>query len=268
MRSLCMLATAIALCVPACAPEDGGEAAPAAIEAGDDWHAWAEAEVARLSRERPEFAAAVLALEPTVTRADTLRFTGPVVRDADAAPLFLHRFSQERDPAVRAALAEALPRTGGRYADALGDLYAAEGDALVREVLVASAWRAPADDALAVIEAALADPAPRVRATAAHTASRHTDGARLTGALAERLSDDAAPVRAAAARALGVHGVAQAAALEPLLADADADVRLAALRALDRTGAIAADPAPAARLTADPDPRVRRLAARIASEVH
>lgn len=265
MRSLSTLA--IALCLAACAPEradSDGEAARELAAAGD-WQSWVDAEVARLERERPDFAAQVLAMEPTVTRADTLRMTDPAVRDADAAPLLLHRLQREDDPARRAALAEALPRTGGRYADALGDLLAAEGSELVREVLVASAWRAPAAEALPVIEAALGDASPQVRTAAAHTASRHPEGARVADALAARLADDAAPVRAAAARALGVHQVDRAAALQPLLADADADVRLAALRALDRTGAISSDSSHVARLAGDPDPRVRRLATRLSA---
>ena len=215
----------------------------------------------------PEVAPAPQAAHPATTRAGTRRFTGREVRDPGATRAFLDRFASEPDPAVRAALAEALPRTEGAWAGELGRLLAAEADPDVRAVLVAIAWRAPAEQGIRVLAAGLDDADARVRAEAARTAGRHRAGGQLVDALAARLSDPAAPVRAAAAEALGVRGAGRftrLSALTALTADGDAEVRLQALRALERLAPEAEIAAPAARLRTDPDERVRRLADRLA----
>lgn len=246
------------------------QSAPASGAARDgvSWQERLEADLARLGRERPELVAELEALRPSTTRAGHLRFTTPLIHDADAAPVLLDRLLRTGDAAVRAALAEALPRTGGAFAAALPDLLADESSPEVRAVLVAIAWRVPAEVAARVVEAGLGDGAAPVRAEAARTAGRIGDRARPEGALVAALGDPDAATRAAAAEALGVHRSGAAAeALASLLADDDADVRLAALRALRRAAPVALAAGDAARaLAGDPDPRVRRLAARIAED--
>ena len=248
---------------------DGGETAPAeTAPAAAATPEVAPAPPAPSAAATPDVAPAPQAALPGTTRAGTRRFTGREVRDPGATQAFLDRFRSEPDPAVRAALAEALPRTEGAWAGELAGLLAAESDPDVRAVLVAIAWRAPAEQAIPVLATGLADADARVRAEAARTAGRHRSGGQLIDALVARLSDPAATVRAAAAEAIGVRGGASGftrlSALTALTADADAEVRLQALRALERLAPGSEVAAPAARLRSDPDERVRRLADRLA----
>src|SRR5690606_31777961 len=87
--------------------------ATAEVVAPADWRAWMDAEVAALqASERSRFDA-LMSMEPLPTRAQTLRFRGDLVRDPAAAPVLLHRLvTSHEDAAVRAAIVEALPRTG------------------------------------------------------------------------------------------------------------------------------------------------------------
>jgi HEAT repeat protein len=226
-----------------------------------DWRVRVAGEMARLENERPERVAELRAMAPRVTRAGHLRFTTSV-DDADVATVFLSRLAGgERDPGVRAALIEALPRTGGVFADALGEL-SAEPVAEVRAIAQAIAWRAPAEAALPVMRAGLADADAGVRAEAARAVSRHVDGKALAAEVAARLTDADAEVRAAAVRTVGIVGGADSDAVATLLADRRAEVRLEALRSLRRTEPALAEQLVRAReLDRDPDARVRAAAA-------
>lgn len=239
-------------------------AAPTASATGP-WRARVAAELAALRRDAPALHAELATLQPARTRAGLLRFTTSSIHDPRVAAVFLDRIVNAREPEpVRAALVEALPRTGGLYADAAAELIASERSPLVRATYVHAARRAPADPALAIIERGLADADPVVTAEAARAAAAHPAGGRAAASLRAALGSADAMTRAAAARALGVLAVAGSeAALTARLADPAADVRLEALRALDRLapGAVAGLDA----LARDPDPRVARLAARLAA---
>lgn len=208
----------------------------------------------------------IAVLAPRKTAAGFLRFTDPAIEDPAAAPLLLARLdSGEDSPAVRAALAEALSRTGADYAAEVAARIPNERDARVREILVFTLnRRADSPDAHPGLVAGLQDDEPAVRAAAARALASRSDGASFGDSLIGLLSDDDAQVRADAARSLGVLKVATATdALAGLLADPSADVRLNSLRAIDRIDPAHARGLDLAGFGADDDERVRRLATRI-----
>lgn len=185
------------------------------------------------------------------------------------------------DPGVRETALRAVPRTGdpGALPEVAGRFR--DPDPAVRSAAVAAASElSPADELAAIVAPALEDPDPAVRAGAAAAILRQGRDRRareVVRALAasrdpedraraidvaggsgdapalvgEGVADPAAPVRAAAARALG--GMDPAVAVDPLvglLGDEDASVRAAAAAALGRIG----DPAVAAVAAALQDP--------------
>lgn len=217
---------------------------------------------------RPEFYDQVLRLEPQVTRNGFLRLTDPVINDPDAAPILLLRIeSTAQDTMLRAALVEALPRTGGDYASQLVALIPTEKDDVVRSVMVRSLRTADAEAAIVGLKLGLEDSATDVRAEAARTLARRQDGAALSAELIAALGDDDLAVRVEASRALGALSVTEAIpALSGALEHDEADVRLNALRAISRIDAQAARTLPGLdRLTGDPDPRIVRVASEIAA---
>lgn len=209
----------------------------------------------------------LMALSPQMTRAGWVRFTDPMIHEPGATAILLERLTSGSDaPDVRAAVAEAIGRTGGEYAVEVSQLLASEADPRVREMLVGTLGRqVKTSDALVGLGTALQDSSPVVRAAAARTLAERSDGAQLGDALIGLLADAEPSVRGDAARSLGILQVA--AATEPLsglLADGDADVRLDALRAIHRLDPTFARSLPVlAQLERDDDQRVQRLATKI-----
>ena len=207
------------------------------------------------------------ALVPRRTRAGTLRFTSPAIEgNAGLAPEILARFAREPSAELRAALIDALPRTGGDWFDGAYGAFGREPEAAVRKAIVAIMPRAEATRALRGIMAGLADAEPSVRAEAALSAGSLPEAARADDGLRTRLgqllADADGAVRAGAARTLGL--MAHAPAFEPiarLLGDADAEVRLQAVHALERIDRPRAAALPAlGPLRSDPDPKVAHAA--------
>jgi hypothetical protein len=270
-----IVCVSLALGLGACASETGPEPQPRsdetvasdAVTAGS-WRAEVSQQVEQIQARDPAFYERVLRLEPTATRDGQLRFIDPVVREADTTPIFLHRLQTTgEDTMVRAALAEALPRTGGDSSVAMPDLIAAEKDDWVRGALVTALRMADSEHALAGLRLALDDEVPNVRAAAAVTASRRQDGTQLVPELVAQLADADLTPRVEAIRALGALKATDAlASLPGHLDSVEADERLHALRAIDRI-----DPAVVTALTeldalmGDPDPRVVRAAQKIAA---
>lgn len=218
----------------------------------------------RLQNEDPKLWRTLVNTKPLATRPGFTRIRGAAVRTPAAASVFLVRYLEERDaPETRAALIEALPRTGGVYEDAIVELYDSESDEQVRAAMMAVLGRSDTAASAQSLAKGLTDRALSVRLEAAAAAGKHPQGGQLGAQLQGLLSDDSAQVRAIAARSLGFQHVATATeALAARLADDDADVRLESLRALARIDAeyLAAQPQ-AARLQQDDDLRVRRAAA-------
>lgn len=261
----------ITVLLAACSADDSAAPQPPSqqpaepvVADGTPWRARVAAELAALD---PARRAELAAAQPQTTRAGGARFTTELVHDRRVAAVFLDRLARRSDDeATRAALAEALPRTGGLYADAVAELIATEPSALVRSIFVHTARRAPADHAIAILRRGFADSALEVRTEAARTTAAHAAGGRLASELRAALADSDPALRVEAARSLGILKIAIARAdLERLLSDGVADVRLAALRAIDRIapGSLAGSAALAA-LANDPDDRVSRLAKKLA----
>ena len=235
--------------------------ATAEVVAPADWRAWMDAEVAALQASDRSRFDALMSMEPLPTRAQTLRFRGDLVRDPAAAPVLLHRLvTSHEDAAVRAAIVEALPRTGADVGTALADLLALESDAGVREVIVATSWRASSDAGLATLRRGMNDAAPEVRAAAVQAAARHARASELASELVAALSDTDDATRLQAIRAVGALKLDSAKApLVALLSEDSGKVRASSVRALGRIDAswAAAQPQVAA-LSSDPDPAVTR----------
>jgi HEAT repeat protein len=178
-------------------------------------------------------------LQPSATRAGFLRFTDDAIHDPRAARVFLDRLeSGTESEGVRAALVEALPRTGGDYAGAIVELMAKERSPIVRAAYVHTARRAPAVEAIAIARRGLVDSSPEVIGEAIRATASLTDGAKLADSLRGALSSSEAQVRLEAARAIGILRIAVAKTeLDALAFDASPEVRREAARALTRIDA-------------------------------
>lgn len=207
----------------------------------------------------PAVVAAVQDAVPLTSRVGAPRFVEPALRQPAAAAPMLDRLMHSADPpAIRQALAEALPRTNGDWGSYAVAWLPAEADPVVRSILIEGLRDVPTDVAIPGIQAGLIDADPTVRAAAARTAGWVEGAGVLLPYLAAGLADVHPEVRAAACRSWGLLGL-PIEALLPYLADADTDVRLQAVRAVLRI-----DPA-RPELTAlqhDPDPRIAAAVAR------
>jgi HEAT repeats len=215
---------------------------------------WRERIAADLSSIEAKQLIEMMALPPASTTADP-----------KLAAVILDRLARKADSEdVRVALTDALPKTGGRFADALADLFVDENSAKVRAAFVRVT---PNDQALAILRRAFVDPSVDVRVVAIKSSSTHTVCEQLASELRNTLSDREAVLRAEAARSIGALKIA--AAREELvraLGDADPEVRLEAMRALDSIspGSLAGTAAVTA-LTSDPDTRVAALAQKLST---
>lgn len=233
-----------------------------------DWRPWVDAEVQRLRAQRPDYVDAVMAMEPRTTRAGSLRLTGPLLRQPDAAPLLLARLtSGDESTEVRAAIVEALPRTTGDYSAALAELITVETDARVRELIAGAMWRAQAPYALEGLAVAAADADAAVRTEAVRSLGRRTDGAERSAVVIAALSDQDESVQTEAARALGNLQVDEAkAALTDRVAHGSTVVQRHALRALSRIDADYARGLPqVTALRSSDDPKLAAVADKIAT---
>lgn len=248
---------------------DGASSRAAPTPAVKDWRPWVDAEVARLRGLRGAWVDQVMTLQTRSTRAGFARMTGPLLRDPDAAPVLLHRLLTAGEPAeVRAAIVDALPRTGGDFSAAMAELIAIEPDARVRELMCGALQRAQAPFATAGLAIALRDASPAVRAEALRSlGARADDGADLADDLIAALADSDTAVQIEAARALGNLEIAAGAdALVARLASPDAEVRRHSLRALSRVSPTRLRGlAQLEALRSDPDPKVARLAEQLAT---
>lgn len=257
---------ALPVAPPAAPPVAPPAASPAPpVASPSQWRDRVKTDVATLAASSPERLAELTRLAPTKTRAGYVRFTSDAIHDPRAASVFLQRLSRGGEPeGVRAALVEALPRTGGVYADAAVELFAAEASASVRAAYVHVARRAPETHAIALMSRGLADRDAEVQAEAARSAASHPAGKRLAPELRAALASTSPEVRAETARTLGILKIAEARGeLVARLSDSAADVRLEALRAIDRIEPAYVHSLPLATLAKDDDPRVVALVTRL-----
>lgn len=263
----------IAILLAACSADESTAPAPhqptqppAPVATNASWRDRIAADIAALD---PARTAELYALAPQTTRAGTARFTIDAIHDPRVAAVFLDRLARQLDDeATRSALAEALPRTGGLFADGVAELFGQEPSALVRSIYVHGARRAHRDFGVAIVRRGFADAALDVRTEAARTASALAAGNQLAAELRSALVDGEPALRAEAARSLGILKIAVARdELVRALGDGNADVRLEAMRAIDRIapGSLAGSVA-VAQLANDPDERVSRLAQQLSAK--
>jgi hypothetical protein len=215
---------------------------------------WRERVAAELSSLETKQLVEMMALPPASVGADP-----------KLAAVIIDRLARKADPEdERAALTDALPKTGGRYADALADLFVDEHSAKVRAAFVRVT---PNEHALGIMRRAFADPSTEVRLVALRSASTHAVCEQLASELRTTLTDREPVLRAEAARSIGtLKIVAARGELVRALGDGDPEVRLEAMRALDKIspGSLAGTAAVTA-LTSDPDTRVAELALKLSS---
>ncbi|HCH63988.1 MAG: hypothetical protein CL927_12635 [Deltaproteobacteria bacterium] len=202
----------------------------------DGWAQSALTSAAALQSSNPDLADAILAAEPRPSRSGVPLFIDPTWYTPEAAGTILVRFAGGEDtPAERAALLDALSRTGGQWVPAVAGLLAHETEPAVRRMIVELMRDAPVATARDVVQAALKDSDPGVRTAALRVIGFHPSGSDLASLGLASLSDPVATVRSEAARSIGYSGYAQG--FEPirtLLADSDANVRFRALRSLEK----------------------------------
>jgi len=247
------LIISILLAAAACSAEEAAQTtAPKTVEVTANLP-WRERVAAELNTIEAKKLIELMALPPA-----------SITKDPKLAAIVLDRLARKADPEeVRVALAEALPTTGGPFADALADLFIDEGSAKVRAAFVRVT---PNDQALSILRRAFADPSTEVRLVALRSASTHTVCEQLASELRTTLTDREPALRAEAARSIGALKIEAARnELVTALSDGDPEVRLEAMRALDRIapGSLAGTAAVTA-LRSDPDVRVAELAQKLA----
>lgn len=231
-----------------------------------DWAVALGAQVARVEADRPELARSLQQLAPIPTRAGTLRFSGPLLRESGAAPVLLARLVEGADSAeLRIALADAAARSAGDWQPTVAALAQVESDGAVRRMLVEVLDKGPLELVEAPLTAATRDLDAGVRAAAARAIGGHEQGAALGAALVPLVSDSSVEVRVEACRSLGWLGVADGwSALVVAISDDSPEVRLRALRALQRIDAGRAAQLSQVRAAAqDADKKVARAAGQI-----
>lgn len=186
------------------------------------------------------------------TRSGRLVYTDKRLRDPRAAPVLLHRIlSGNEKPAVRRAMADALPMTTGDWEEAVSHMLKVEGDAKVRLALVRCMRHSKSPYDLQGLRAGLRDENPDVQVAALETAGYVANGKVLVSELLSATFDDKWERRAAAIRSLG--NLRENRAWKTLirsLSDQKPEVRLQALISLEKI-----DAGQAAQL-----PEVRKLA--------
>ncbi|MBK9756999.1 MAG: HEAT repeat domain-containing protein [Nannocystis sp.] len=223
------------------------------------WSARTAIAIADLQVRDPALYKKLAALQPNHRVGDELSFSQPELADPRAAPVLLQRLLNGNDPvAVRLALVDALPNTGGDWQEGAAALVAVDASPRVRKKLVEVLRYVPPPHNLSGLRLALHDEDLSVRVAAARTAGFTRDGTALFTELVSATFDEDWDMRAAAVQALGQltgpRGTPQQNPardrLVRMLTDERAEVRLQVLLALERI-----DPAGLRRL-----PDLERLA--------
>lgn len=212
----------------------------------------------------------VRSIQPRESRDGSLRFSSARLLHPSVAPLLLNRLRAGNEgEQVRIALIRVLPLTQGEYAAEAVTMLKSERSEAVRASLV-DAMRLANDGAAALegLKLGMNDSSTHVRSRSAFAIGRRADGKALADVLTDALSNTDAELQAAAARALGNLGAADAFdKVAPLVASREADVRLESLRALGRMDAERAAAIPElTKLTQDSDQRVRTAASKVAAK--
>lgn len=238
-------------------------ASPEVDEDSRAWQARMLAAIEAFKRDDQDGYIRVSTLSPKRDEVGDFVFTDSVVEEPRAAPVLLSRMLERRTTRVtRQAIAEALPRTRGDWAEGASHLIRTEAEASVRKVLVESMRYAPYPHNLRGLRYGFRDEHRHVRAAATRTSGFLRNGKALWTELVSALFDEDAEVRAGAASSLGRLGVAESwEGLVRVLGDRNGEVRFKALEALDRIDHARAQQLPELeKLTRDENERAAALA--------
>ena len=202
-----------------------------------DWRARLAISIQALQTEAPDRLAALDQLQPTRSnQVDELSFAQADLHDPRAAAVLLRRILRGSEPvAVRCALVDALPQTGGDWQEGAAALIGIDADPAVRKRLVEAMRYADAPHSVHGLRLGFKDEDPEIHVAAARTAGFSRHGAELLPELYSSTFDADWDLRAAAIQALGMLRLPQSRdVLVKALADESRDVRLQALVALEQ----------------------------------
>lgn len=240
------------------------------------WNARTAIAVADLQARDPGLYKKLAALRPDRRVGDEQFFSQSVISDPRAAAVLLQRLLNGHDPvAVRLAVVDALPNTGGDWQEGAAALVAIDASPRVRKKLVETLRYVAPPHNLAGLRLALTDEDLGVRVAAARTAGFTRDGAALFTELVSATFDEDWDMRAAAVQALGQLTGPRGARNNPardrlvrMLTDERPEVRLQVLLALERIDPAGLRQLPdLERLARDrQSPQVAEIAARLLRE--
>jgi len=202
-----------------------------------DWRARLAIAIKALQADDPDRLARLDKLQPTRSgRADDLSFGQAELHDPRAAAVLLRRLLRGEEPiAVRCALVDALPATGGDWQEGAAALIGIDAAPQVRKRLVEVMRYADAPHSVHGLRLGFKDEDPEIKVAAARTAGFSRQGPDLFAELYSSTFDTDWDLRAAAVQALGMLRLPQSRELLlKALYDEEREVRLQGLLALEQ----------------------------------
>jgi len=218
---------------PAAAPPTR-PAVPAAVVALT-WQQRTAIAVAEMQDKDPARYKKLSTLQPNRRVGDEKQYTQTIAQTPDAAAVFLKRLLNGSDSvAVRLALVDALPATGGDWQEGVAALVAIDASPRVRKKLIEALRYVPPPHDVTGLRNGFNDEDVQVRAAAARTAGFAREGIGLFQEVVSMTFDEDWDVRAAASQSLGKFGHKAAwPQLLRMLGDPHPEVRLQVLIALE-----------------------------------
>ena len=201
-----------------------------------DWRSRLAVAVRELQSSDPDLLARLATLQPTTQVDGELSFAAAGLHDRRAATVLLRRLLEGQDPpAVRSALVDALPLTGGDWQEGAAALVGLDASPVVRKQLISVMRHVDPPHGIHGLRLGFKDEDPEVNVAAARAAGFHKHGAELFPELYSATFDTDWDLRAAAVQALGMLKVPRAREiLIKALGDEQREVRLQALLALEQ----------------------------------
>lgn len=235
------------------------------------WQQRTAVAIADLQQQDPARYKKLRSLKPNRRVGDEQLFSQPIAADPRAAPVFLQRLLNGSDSvAVRLALVDALPGTGGDWQEGIAALVAIDASPRVRKKLVETMRYVDPPHSIDGLRHGFNDEDLAVRVAAARTAGFARDGIGLyQEVVSMTFNDEDWDLRAAAVQSLGkFNNKAAWPQLVRMLGDPHPTVRLQVLIALEHLDAEAAGKLPELdKLAKDrQNPRVAKLAQRLKTQ--
>lgn len=201
-----------------------------------DWRSRLAVAVRELQTSDPALLARLSTLAPTRQVDGELSFAAEGLHDRRAATVLLRRLLEGQDPAaVRSALVDALPLTGGDWQEGAAALVGLDASPVVRKQLISVMRHVDPPHGIHGLRLGFKDEDPEVNVAAARAAGFHKHGAELFPELYSATFDTDWDLRAAAVQALGMLKVPRSREiLIKALGDEEREVRLQALLALEQ----------------------------------